>query len=117
MIGIEGDRNPVEFPIIFNLSENIRVEGVRNQSQGMQWEVDPLETVSDESRFQSFLGRMSLCVVDRDDLRSTKDSHSDDVLHESSGFVRPIDISYKLQAIVRHIGREAFAGHYVCGAY
>jgi len=57
---------------------------------------------------------MSLCVVDKDDLRSTKDSHSDDVLHESSGFVKPIDISYKLQAIVRHIGREAFAGHYVC---
>ena len=56
---------------------------------------------------------MSGCVTDRDTIQfpcSLKIPTSG-----SSGPTRSIDMSYKLRAIVRHIGREAFAGHYICG--
>lgn len=113
---------PVEFPIIFDLEpcrDHIRVGSCdKNQRQGMQWEVDPQEVVGDESMFQSFLEHMPVCIGDRDVTRSLKcPPHIDDATttHGPSETVIPINIHYKLQAIVRHIGREAFAGHYVSG--
>ena len=84
----------------------------------MQWEIDPQEVIGDESMFQSFLEHMPVCIGDRDVTRSLKSPpHTDDVTttHGPSETVIPINIHYKLQAIVRHIGREAFAGHYVSG--
>ena len=119
---------PVEFPIIFDLEscrEHIRVgtncDRDVDQRQRMQWEVDPQEVVGDESMFQSFLEHMPVCIGDRDVTRSLKSPlHTNDdatTTHESSETLIPINIHYKLQAIVRHIGREAFAGHYVSGTW
>ena len=106
---------PVDFPIIFNLEhcgDHIRLENDKgNKRNNMQWDVDPREIVTDENIFQSFLEHMSGCVTDRDTIHCSSKGPT----LESSGPTTPIDMTYKLRAIVRHIGKEAFAGHYICG--